>query len=47
MDFGHADALIRRAEADARTFLDGRPRCFQDSIGRTVARAGRTQVEVR
>ena len=26
MDFGHADALIRRAEADARTFLDGRTR---------------------
>jgi len=24
MDFGHADALIRRAEADARTFLDDR-----------------------
>ena len=25
MDFGHADALISRAEADARTFLDARP----------------------
>ena len=31
MDFGHADALIRRAEADARTFLRDR-RCTVVSL---------------